>query len=123
MYDPNLDAECARLLDWEIERIGESWFRVWKSGEAPGSPYVWQGKEYTHIPQFSCDASQTPYLWKKIEMNGREESYLDILVDILFPARHRSALLNAHDIWKLISASPEQYARAFVMTMGVGVLT
>lgn len=113
----DLDAQCARALglhvviDYETvrgERVAVGWFIGEKDDE-----------NATSVLRYSTDSALTPILLGEIARRGRGAIYEYIyqLVSILEPRlaiNKDMVVVSTGMAWLILTATPEQHARAFV---------
>jgi hypothetical protein len=106
----NIDAQCARILGYDECGCGHDECDLW------GPPaHLNDGGSYKPFPAFSSDARLVKVLLKYVSNHGLRCKYIENLV----PEYHALDALFEEDLFEILCATPEQHARAFVVTMGV----
>lgn len=112
-YDKDYAKNCYfMLMDAEFDPVVTSSFRA---GERKTEDEAW-----SDAPGFTYDERTTPILLAAIEKRNLRADYMEALEDILGINVYQDGPFEGLSIdveWKLLTAEPEQHARAFVETI------
>jgi hypothetical protein len=116
----DLDIQCERAISGNLTHPGF----FWAEGVTPDGGDGWDGffcprchasesaRPELCVRPFSSDIAMTRLLEDVIEQRGMHDAYVRALLDIVIP--EGTSVLS---FWRLIRATPEQRARAFLRAL------